>query len=80
MNILCKINATTTGLPDTFTTRKLLIQHLTKVLNNKSSIVKTQKNGRVVRESLLMGLRGELKFESIWEGDDLITTTLFGGK
>lgn len=57
-----------------------IAQHLTGVLNDSSSIVQVQANGRVVRESLLMGPRGGLKIESIWDGTKLITVNLFGKK
>lgn len=43
-------------------------------------ILKTQENGRVVRESLISGPNGVIKAESVWDGLKLITATLFGGK
>ena len=66
------------GLPDTPATRQYLTEHLTKVAGDTSSIVRVQENGRIVRESLLMGSRGGVKFETVWEGDKLITGNLFG--
>jgi len=67
------------GLADTSQTRGFLTNHLTQVLNDPTSIVKIQDNGRVVRESLLLGPRGGLKLESIWEGNKLITMFLRSG-
>lgn len=42
------------------------------------NIAKVQSNGRLLRESLLMGPRGALKVESIWENGKLITVVLIG--
>ena len=67
------------GLPDNPANRQYLTEHLTHVLNDPSSIVRVEARGRVVRESLLMGPRGGLKLETIWEGNQLITGNLFGG-
>jgi len=51
---------------------------LTKVLNDPNNISRIQSNGRIIRESLLMGPRGGLKVESIWDGTKLITVKLLG--
>lgn len=67
------------GLPDTVGNRALFEQHLQAVVNDASNIATTQANGRVVRESLLMGPNGAVKIESIWEGFTLVTINLFGG-
>ncbi len=66
------------GLHDNPATRNYLTQHLAKTLKNLSTIKRIQKNGRIVRESLLMGPRGGVKFETVWEGSKLITGRLFG--
>lgn len=66
------------GLSDTAVTRNFVTDHLTKVLNDSSNIVKIQENGCVVRESLLMGPQGGLKLESVWEANKLITMVLHG--
>ncbi|WP_196602046.1 hypothetical protein [Pectinatus frisingensis] len=55
-------------------------KNLIEAFNNPASILKTQENGRVVRESLLSGPNGVIKVESVWDGSKLITATLFGGK
>lgn len=64
------------GLRDTSQTRKLLSEHLGEVLQQKGVL---QENGRVLRESLLMGPQGGVKVQSIWEGNKLITVILHGG-
>jgi RHS repeat-associated protein len=67
------------GLPDSPATRQYLAEHLTRVLRDPSNIARVQENGRIVRESVLMGPRGGLKFETVWEGARLITGNLYGG-
>lgn len=67
------------GLPDTPESRDYLANHLQSVLVEPTSIAELQPEGREVRESLLMGPRGGLKVQSIWEGEKLITVALFGG-
>ncbi len=67
------------GLSDTPAARQYLAEHFTRVLNDPNNIARIQENGRVVRESLLMGPLGGLKTQSIWEGNKLITIILFGG-
>jgi hypothetical protein len=67
------------GLPDNQGIRTFLADHLKQTLENPSSILKIQENGRVVRESLLTGPRGVVKVESIWENAKLITVKIFGG-
>ena len=58
--------------------RSLLNSHLESVYSGTKGIL--QSNGRYLRESLLMGPRGGLKVESIWEGNNLITVKLLGGR
>lgn len=38
----------------------------------------TQSNGRVLRESMLMGPAGGVKMQTVWEGNNLITVILYG--
>lgn len=65
------------GLPDNAATRDYLKQHLADVLNDSTNILEKQENGRLVRESIIAGPYGLVKFETIWEGPKLITGTLF---
>ena len=68
------------GLHDTPAVRRSLTEHLSKVLNDPSNIVRVEASGRTVRESLLMGPNGGLKFETIWDGTKLITGKFLGGR
>jgi RHS repeat-associated protein len=65
------------GIFDNAAGRSLLNSHLESVYSGTKGIL--QANGRYLRESLLMGPRGGLKVESIWEGNKLITVKLLGG-
>jgi RHS repeat-associated protein len=65
------------GIFDNAAGRSLLNSHLESVYSGTKGIL--QSNGRYLRESLLMGPRGGLKVESIWEGNKLITVKLLGG-
>ena len=66
------------GIFDNLAGRSLLNTHLERVYSGTQGIL--QSNGRYLRESVLMGPRGGLKVESIWEGNKLITIKLIGGK
>lgn len=68
------------GVFDTKNGRKLVQDNLTNTFNDPSSLLKVQKNGREVRESILNGPNGIVKLESIWDGNRLITVKIFGGK
>jgi len=68
------------GLPDTPQNRSFMAQFFQTILNDATNVVATQANGRVVRQSLLMGPRGGVMVNSVWEGDRLITFTLIGGR
>jgi RHS repeat-associated protein len=65
------------GLPDTPANRQYIAEHLADVAS-KPGI--NQGNGRVLRESLLMGPQGAVKVQSIWEDTKLITVMIFGSK
>ena len=67
------------GLADTPASRALLVDHFAKVLNDPATIARVQENGRVVRESFLMGPYGGVKFETVWDGAYLITVKIYGG-
>lgn len=66
------------GIFDNSAGRSLLQNHLKNIYTGTKGLV--QPNGYYLRESLLMGPRGGLKMESIWEGNKLITVKLIGGK
>ena len=66
------------GLHDTPANRAYIEEHLTMVLNDPNNIVAVR-NGRTIRESLLMGPNGGCKLQTIWEGSKLLTVYIFGG-
>jgi RHS repeat-associated protein len=66
------------GIFDNAAGRSLLKSHLKSAYSGAKAVL--QPNGRYLRESLLMGPNGGLKVESIWEGSQLITVKLFGGR
>lgn len=68
------------GLSNTPSARKYLTEHLTQILNDPTNIVATERSGRVVRESLLLGPRGGVKLETIWDGSKLITAKINGAR
>jgi RHS repeat-associated protein len=65
------------GIFDNVAGRTLLRSNLASVYTSSEGILAN--NGRILRESLLMGPNGAVKVESIWEGNKLITVKLFGG-
>ena len=66
------------GLPDSAATREYLAEHFSKVASQQGVM---QANGKIVRESLLMGpAGGSVKVESIWEGTKLITVKILSPK
>ena len=67
------------GLFDNPSSRDYVAEHFEAVLNDSSNIARIQASGREVRESFLMGPRGGVKVESVWEGPKLITVILCGG-
>lgn len=64
------------GIFDNTQGRAYLQLHLEQAYKNIGVL---QENGRVMRESLLMGQYGSLKVESIWESNRLITIKFYGG-
>ena len=67
------------GIFDTAANRAYLQTYFNHVLRNSNNILHRQANGRIIRESLLMGPNGGVKVVSVWEGRKLITFNLFGG-
>ncbi len=66
------------GLFDNDAGRSYIEQQMNNVLNDPTSIVRVQENGRILRQSLLTGPNGALDMETVWEGSKLITVNLFG--
>jgi RHS repeat-associated protein len=66
------------GIFDNAVGRSFLNSHLEEVYKSAKGIVQT--DGRILRESLIMGPNGGLGVKSYWEGNKLITVILLGGK
>ncbi len=66
------------GLSDTPATRQYLAQFLSKTYANPASIASIQKNGNVVRKSLLMGPQGGTMLETYWDSNRLISGKTIG--
>jgi RHS repeat-associated protein len=66
------------GLPDSPATRAILRDNLEKAASQQGI---AQANGRILRESLLMGPGGKaVNVQSIWEGSKLITVKIIAPK
>lgn len=57
-----------------------MAKHIDSVFFELKNIVIVQQDGRVVKESLLMGPLGGIKIETVWEGEKLITVLLKSGE
>jgi hypothetical protein len=66
------------GLGDTSDTRAYLSAHLYCIFHDRTNIASIQVNGRIIKESLLMGPIGALKMKTVWDSNKLITIILFG--
>jgi hypothetical protein len=66
------------GIFDNAAGRDLLQKHLERAYKNAKGVL--QSNGKVLRESLLMGPNGGLGVQSYWDGNKLISVILLGGK
>ncbi len=67
------------GIYDTVENRDYLLSHIEASFFDSNNVIRTQQDGRIVKDSLLMGLRGALRMETIWQGDKLITFFLKSG-
>lgn len=66
------------GIFDNAEGRSIVQEHLETAFKNTTNGV-VQKNGRMLKESLLTGPNGAVKVQSVWEGNKLITVEIFGG-
>jgi hypothetical protein len=64
------------GLFDTPANREYIIEHLNKVINDPTNIIK-QEGYKTVRESLLMGPNGGVKMKTFWDGTELKTFEIY---
>ena len=68
------------GIYDNENGRKIILDALSRTLNDKTSIKESLRDGRILRESLMVGPQGVLKMETIWDGEKLITVKILGSK
>ena len=68
------------GIYDNENGKKIILDALSRTLNDKTSIKESLRDGRTLRESLLVGPQGVLKMETIWDGEKLITVKILGSK
>jgi len=66
------------GLQDTPENRALLRQHFEGVVDDSTDIIRSL-GAKTIRESFFMGEKGGVKFETVWEGERLITIEPHGG-
>ena len=64
------------GIFDDAKGKKLVLDNLSNAFDDPSSIRETQENSQVVRTSVLTGPNGELKVESVWDKEKLISVKL----
>ncbi len=64
------------GIFDDAKGKKLVLDNLSNAFDDPTSIRETLDNGRVVRTSVLKGPNGELKVESVWDKEKLISVKL----
>ena len=64
------------GLFDTPETRQYLRDQRASILSDDTNVV--AEGARITKETILYGPRGGLKWETIWEGNKLITGTSYG--
>jgi len=64
------------GIFDDAKGKKLVLDNLSNAFDEPSSIRETKENGRLVRVSVLTGPNGELKVESVWDKEKLISVKL----
>lgn len=64
------------GIFDDAKGKKLVLDNLSNAFDDPSSIRETKENGRVVRASVLTGPNGDLKVESVWDKEKLISVKL----
>lgn len=64
------------GIFDDAKGKKLVLDNLSNAFDDPSSIRETKENGRVVRTSVLKGPNGDLKVETVWDKEKLISVKL----
>lgn len=67
------------GIYDTVENRDYLLSHIETSFFDSINVIRRQRDSRIIKDSLLMGPRGTLRMETIWQGDKLITFFLKSG-
>ncbi len=66
------------GIHDTPVWRSFLHDYFMDVLRDPSNVARVTEDGKTIKESLLMGPRGGVKVETIWNGHLLETFKVYG--
>jgi hypothetical protein len=67
------------GIYDTIENRDYMVRHIETAFYDSTNIIITQPDGRIVKDSLLIGKRGALRMETVWQNNKLITIFLKSG-
>jgi hypothetical protein len=67
------------GIFDTPENRDYILNYLENVFYDETNIIETQADGRMIKDSLLMGKQGGLRMQTVWSEDILITFFLKKG-
>lgn len=67
------------GIYDTIENRNYMVRHIEAAFYDLTNIIRVQPDGRIIKDSLLMGKRGALRMETIWQKNKLITIFLKSG-
>lgn len=54
------------GIFDTDENRSYLLSYLENIFDNTNNIIKIQSDGRVIKDSFLMGKTGGLRMQTVW--------------
>lgn len=67
------------GIFDTPENRNYILNYLKNIFYDQTNIMEIQTDGRVIKDSLLIGKQGALRMQTVWLDDKLITFFLKKG-
>ncbi len=67
------------GIFDTPENRNYILNYLENIFYDQINIMEIQTDGRVIKDSLLIGKQGALRMQTVWSDDKLITFFLKKG-
>lgn len=67
------------GIYDTIENRHYMVSQIEAAFYDSTNIIRTQLDGRIVKDALLIGKRGALRMETVWQNNKLITIFLKSG-